>query len=275
MGTTGLRRVEQIMGTPISVQLTDPLPARRLEALAEQTFDWFREVDERFSTYKEQSEVNRFDRGELSIQDCSADLRLVVETCADLWRETDGYFDAYATGRFDPSGYVKGWSVQVASDRLLAAGCRSHWINAGGDIRARGGPRPGEPWRIGIRHPWQEDKICWVLGGNDFAIATSGTYERGFHVIDPYRGAPATELTSVTVVGTDLGRTDAYATAGVAMGQAGLRWLAELPEHEVGIITSDELCYRTDGFPVLPTEPAQRPAATRSELTGQPAPRLG
>ncbi|WP_422772990.1 FAD:protein FMN transferase [Plantactinospora sp. WMMC1484] len=275
MGTAGLRRVEQIMGTPISVQLTDPLPPRRLAALAEQTFDWFREVDERFSTYKENSEVNRFHRGELAIGDCSADLRLVVEACADLWRETDGYFDAYATGRFDPSGYVKGWSVQVASDRLLAAGCRSHWINAGGDIRARGGPRPGEPWRIGIRHPWQDDRICWTLGGNDFAIATSGTYERGFHVIDPYRGAPATALTSVTVVGTDLGRTDAYATAGVAMGQSGLRWLAELPEHEVGIITSDELCYRTDGFPVLPLDPASGPPApTHSGITDQPAPRL-
>lgn len=276
MGTAGLRRVEQIMGTPISVQLTDPLPARRLEALAEQTFGWFRDVDERFSTYKEQSEVNRLDRGELSIQDCSADLRLVIEACADLWRETDGYFDAYATGRFDPSGFVKGWSVQVASDRLLAAGCESHWINAGGDIRARGGPRPGEPWRIGIRHPWQPDKVCWVLGGTDFAIATSGTYERGFHVVDPYQGAPATGLTSVTVVGTDLGLVDAYATAGVAMGRSGLRWLAELPGHEVGIVTADEMSFRSDGFPVLPTEPTGRPAPpTRSDLMGQPTLRLG
>lgn len=276
MGAAGLRRVEQIMGTPISVQLTDPLPARRLEELAEEVFDWLREVDQRFSTYKEDSEVNRFDRGELALADCSADLRLVVEACADLWRDTDGYFDAYATGRFDPSGFVKGWSVQVASDRLLAAGCRSHWINAGGDIRAHGGPRPGEPWRIGVRHPWQPDKVCWVLGSTDFAIATSGTYERGFHVIDPYRGEPATGLTSVTVVGKDLGRADAYATAGVAMGQAGLRWLADLPGYEVGIVTSDELSFRSDGFPVLPAEPAgPRPLPGRSDLVDQPAPRIG
>ncbi|MGI5211696.1 FAD:protein FMN transferase [Plantactinospora sp. CA-290183] len=256
------------MGTPISLHLATPLPAARLAELAEEVFDWFREVDLRFSTYKEQSEVNRFDRGELSIEDSSADFRLVVDACADLWRDTDGYFDAYATGRFDPSGFVKGWSVQVASDRLLAAGCDAHWINAGGDIRARGGPRPGEPWRIGIRHPWQPDRVCWVLGGTDFAIATSGTYERGFHVVDPYRGVPATGLTSVTVVGADLGRADAYATAGVAMGVSGLRWLAALPGHEVGIVTADELCYRSDGFPVLPTEPDGRPSRPVAGSTG-------
>jgi len=276
MAAAGLRRVEQIMGGPISVQLTDPLPARRLEELAEGVFDWFREVDERFSTFKPDSEVNRFDRGDLALADASADLRLVVETCADLWRDTDGYFDAYASGRFDPSGYVKGWAVQVASDRLLAAGCRSHWINAAGDIRARGGPKPSEPWRIGVRHLWQPDKVCWVLGGTDFAIATSGTYERGFHVVDPYRGTPATGLTSVTVVGKDLGLVDAYATAGVAMGRSGLRWLADLPGHEVGIVTDDELSFRSDGLPVLPGEPVDPPPLPgRSDLVDHPAPRLG
>jgi|HigsolmetaAR206D_1030411.scaffolds.fasta_scaffold01103_10 thiamine biosynthesis lipoprotein len=269
MGTPGLRRVEQVMGTPVSVHLADPLPPRRLAALADEVFAWLREVDARFSTYRPDSEVSRFGRGELSIEDCSPDLRYVVEACADLWRETDGYFDAYATGRFDPSGFVKGWSVQVASDRLLAEGCGSHWINAGGDIRARGGPRPGESWRIGVRHPWQPDRVCWVLDVTDVAIATSGTYERGLHVIDPYRGEPAHALTSVTVVGRDLGRADAYATAGVAMGTAGLRWLADLPDHEVGIVTEEGLCYRSEGFPALPAEPG--PRGVHAEPSAWPA----
>ncbi|MFC7547462.1 FAD:protein FMN transferase [Plantactinospora sp. GCM10030261] len=247
------------MGTAVSVQLSDPLPADRLADLAEQTFDWLREVDRRFSTYREDSEVNRFHRGELSIAECSADLRAVVDTCADLWGRTDGYFDAYATGRFDPSGYVKGWSVQVASDRLLAAGCAAHWINAGGDIRARGGPRPGEPWRIGIRHPVEPDRVTWVLAVTDLAIATSGTYERGRHVIDPRTGQPATGLSSVTVVGPDLGAADAYATAALAMGHAGLRWLADLPGYAGGVITDDLTAYTSSGLPVMDTKPG-RPA---------------
>lgn len=185
----GLRRVEQIMGTAISLDLADDLPAATLHELAEETFGWLREVDARFSTYREDSEVRRFDRGELPLAEASADLRLVLERCADLWGATDGFFDAYVTGRLDPSGYVKGWSAQVASDRLLAAGAANHCVNAGGDVRVRGHSATGGPWRIGVRHPWDPSATCLVLTGTDLAVATSGVYERGEHVLDP-AGAP-------------------------------------------------------------------------------------
>ncbi|PWU47226.1 thiamine biosynthesis protein [Micromonospora globispora] len=235
------------MGTAISLDLADDLPAATLHALAEETFAWLRAVDARFSTYREDSEVCRLDRGELPLAEASADLRAVVERCADLWRETDGYFDAYATGRLDPSGYVKGWSAQVASDRLLAAGAVNHCLNAGGDVRVRGLSASGEPWRIGVRHPWDPTAICLVLSGTDLAVATSGVYERGEHVLDPRRGAPARGLRSVTVVGPDLGVADAYATAAVAMGPAGIGWLDRLPGHRHAVVTDDaRLLHSTD-----------------------------
>jgi FAD:protein FMN transferase len=246
----GYRRVEQVMGTAISLHLADELPPERLERLADDTFTWLREVDARFSTYKEDSEVNRLDRRELSAESASADLRAVLDACADLWRETDGYFDAYATGRLDPSGYVKGWSVEVASARLADAGSVHHCLNAGGDVRTRGRPGPGEDWRIGIRHPWEADKLAWVIAGTDLAVATSGTYERGHHVIDPHRGVPATALRAVTVTGPDLAIADAYATAALAMGLAGLDWLAGLRGYESGAVTEDGQAFRSAGFPL-------------------------
>ena len=136
-----LRRSTPVMGTVATVEIADPLDDA--DRLVEAVFDWLREVDARFSTYRPDSEVNRLDRGELRTEDCSDDLRHVLDRCTELWQETSGYFDAYATGRFDPSGYVKGWSVQVASDRLYAAGAKNHCVNAGGDVRVRGNPRPG------------------------------------------------------------------------------------------------------------------------------------
>jgi thiamine biosynthesis lipoprotein len=166
-------------------------------------------------------------------------------------RATDGYFDVYATGRLDPSGYVKGWSVQVASDRLVAAGAANHCLNAGGDVCTRGRPESGREWRTGIRHPFDAHGVCWVLTGTDLAIATSGTYERGFHVIDPHRGEPARALRSVTVVGPDLGIADAYATAALTMGQPGLDWLARLDGYESGVVTEDGLAYRSAGLPAV------------------------
>lgn len=237
-------RVEQIMGTAISVEIVgDP-------ALADIAFAWFREVDERFSTYKHGSEVNRLDRGEITVDGCSDDLRHVLAETTRLWSETDGYFDVYATGRLDPSGFVKGWSAQVASDRLVAAGAADHCLNAGGDVRLRGGPEPGSPWRVGITHPSEPGKLAWILEGTDLAVATSGTYERGFHVIDPISGVPAKALRSVTVTGSDLGRADAFATAAIAMGRKGLDWLGGLAGYESAVVTCEGEAFRSDGLPV-------------------------
>jgi thiamine biosynthesis lipoprotein len=251
----GLLRVEQIMGTAIGVHVTDPLPDTTRARLIEEVFDWLRLVDVRFSTYRPDSEVCRLQRGELRPEDGSESLRYVLDACARLWQETDGYFDAQATGRLDPSGFVKGWSVQVASDRLAAAGSVNHCVNAGGDVRVRGEREPGRPWRVGIRHPFEAQQVCRVLAGTDLAVATSGIYERGNHVVDPYTGRPAGELVSVTVVGTDLGTADAYATAALAMGEAGLRWLDRLDGHEWLVVTADRRLFRSAGLPDADGDP--------------------
>jgi thiamine biosynthesis lipoprotein len=248
----GVRRVEQIMGTAISLDLRPGrLDRDELERLAGAAFTWFREVDARFSTYRDDSEVSRLDRGELAAEAYSPDLRHVLEVCASAWQSTGGYFDAYASGHFDPSGYVKGWSAQVASDRLHAAGAVDHCVNAGGDVRVRGERAPGKPWRIGILHPWQAHKLAWVLTGTDLAIATSGTYERGAHVLDPYTGEPATALRSVTVVGTDLGLADAYSTAALAMGERARTWLAGLSGYSSAVVTQDGRAFRSADLPAL------------------------
>lgn len=226
------------MGTAISVDAAT-------DAMAEDVFAWLREVDERFSTYKPDSEVNRLDRGELSAGECSPPLRHVLDECARLWQVTGGYFDAYATGRLDPSGYVKGWSVQVASDRLVAAGSASHCINAGGDVCVRG------RWRVGVQHPWERMKVAWIVDAVDTAVATSGVYERGAHVVNPFTGKGAADLASVTVVGPDLALADAYATAAVAMGRKALDWLASLEGYESAVITSGGDAFTSPGLPLL------------------------
>ncbi|WP_250038435.1 FAD:protein FMN transferase [Paractinoplanes maris] len=239
------------MGTTVSIELGDDRPEAELRGLIAGVCDWLHEVDARFSTYKADSEVSRFGRRELRLEDASADLRHVLEACADLWRDTDGYFDAYASGALDPSGYVKGWSVEVAAARLLAAGSHDHYINAGGDIRMRGNHPDGGPWRVGIRHPWEADKVSWVLALHDGAVATSGTYERGDHIVNPRTGRPAEGLRSVTVVGPDLSVADAYATAALAMGEAGIAWLAKRSADGYGsaVVTDDGRAFSSANLP--------------------------
>jgi thiamine biosynthesis lipoprotein len=248
-----LRHSEDVMGTVATVEIRSPGAAG--PRLLADAFAWLHEVDRRFSTYRSDSEVSRFDRGEVTLAECSPDLRFVLDECAELWRRTDGYFDCYATGRLDPSGYVKGWAVQTASERLTAAGAANHYVDTGGDIQARGRPAPDREWVIGVRHPWIRDKVCWVLSGTDIAVATSGTYERGAHVVNPRSGLPAWHIRAVTVVGRDLALADAYATTALAMGNAALGWLSQLDGHSAGLVLADGTSYVSPGLPLAdPTE---------------------
>ena len=243
------RRSTPVMGTVATVEVVDSIVDA--DRLIDEVFAWFHAVDERFSTYRADSEVSRLGRGDLRADACSADLVHVLDRCTQLWEETGGYFDAYATGRFDPSGYVKGWSVQRASELLSASGAANHLVDVGGDIQTRGRPAPDARWEIGIRHPFDGTKGCWVIAGTDLAVATSGTYERGYHVVNPLTGGLARALRSVTVVGHDMGTTDGYATAALAMGMAALTWLAGLDGYSAGVVTADGECYSSDDLPVL------------------------
>src|SRR3954447_4664417 len=140
--------VRHIMGMPIGI---DARAAREVDV--EAAFDWLREVDATFSTYREDSDISRLDRGELTLADCRPEVDEVLTRCAELARVTRGYFSVRPAGRLDPSGLVKGWAVAGAAARLARAGARRFCINAGGDVVACGRPAPDRRWRVGIRHP--------------------------------------------------------------------------------------------------------------------------
>ena len=226
------------MGIPIGIDVRDPQPVD-----TEPAFAWLHEVDAIFSTYREDSEISRLDRGELLLGDCRPEVDEVLSECMRLERLTGGAFSARPAGRLDPSGYVKGWAVARASEVLERAGARDFCINAGGDVITRGGP-----WRVGIRHPVERDRLAAVLTVADLAVATSGEYERGAHILDPHTGEPPTELLSVTIVGPDLALADAYATAAFAMGPNGPEWTATLAGYDAMCVTGDHRVLSTPGF---------------------------
>jgi thiamine biosynthesis lipoprotein len=144
---------------------------------------------------------------------------------------------------------VKGWAVERAAELLTSRGVPNSCINAGGDIALRGEYEPGRPWRIGIRHPDDPMALAFVLERTGpIGIATSATYERGAHIIDPRDGLPATPVASATVVGRDLAEADAHATTVFVMGVEGLTWLLEHTDHEGYVITHDGRTYATPGF---------------------------
>jgi thiamine biosynthesis lipoprotein len=236
------------MGMPIVVDVRDDVD----DAVLDELFGWFREVDERFSTYKEGSDISRLNRGELHIRDCHPDVRWVLARCDELRELTGGFFDARYESllQVDPSGLVKGWSVDRGGELVEDRGVANYSINAGGDIRLRGAALPEPAWRTGIQHPLMSDRIAAVVESNDLALATSGTYVRGEHIVDPHTRQPPEGLLSVSIAGPDLATADAFATAAFAMGEAGVGWVTTLHPYEAYVIVADERAFSTPGFPL-------------------------
>lgn len=221
-------RVEHVMGTTVSIDVREPAVA---ESALDDAVAWFHDVDRRFSPFRSASEVSRVRDGRLSFEDASADVRAMFTLADELRVRTDGFFDPRAfrgDGRPDPTGVVKGWAVDEAIAQLRLAGARNVQVIAGGDLVAVGEPEPGRAWRIGIRHPDDPAGVAAILAVRDLAVATSGLYERGAHIVDPHTGSVPTALRSMTVIGPNLALADAYATAAFAMGEAGVGWIAGL-----------------------------------------------
>jgi thiamine biosynthesis lipoprotein len=162
---------------------------------------------------------------------------------------TDGYFSATANGHLDPSGLVKGWAVERISDLLSEAGSHHHVVNGGGDIQTVGTTRAGSPWRVGIADPFDRNQTLTTVAVSGLGVATSGTAERGHHVINPRTGRPALHLASVTVISPGITRADVLATTAVARGLDALEWLDSVPGIAALVVSANGEVAATPNWP--------------------------
>jgi thiamine biosynthesis lipoprotein len=249
------RHVESVMGTVVSFDLRSAIPDSALEEACR----WLHTVDAVFSTYRADSEICRLSRGELRIEDCRPEVAEVLELCETYRQLSDGHFSATAAGKLDPSAVVKGWAVEQASAILVRAGSQRHAICGGGDIQLVGGSAE-VPWQVGIVDPFDPTQVLTVISVTSGAVATSGTTQRGAHIVNPRTGRPATDLASVSVVGDRLTHVDALATAALAMGNRSREWLGSLPDVEAYIVTADGRQWATGGFAASGVRPGLLPA---------------
>jgi len=246
-----LRHTEEVMGTVVSFAVhpgtLDELAARRAIRRACATLH---RADTVFSTWKHESPLSRLRRGEITVGDAPAEVGEVLQSCSYAREVSGGWFDPWAMpGGVDPTGLVKGWAAQRALADLESAGVEAAMVNAGGDVIVSGEPEPGRPWRVGIRHPFDGSRCICVITATG-AVATSGTYERGPHVLDPHTGRPTGAAVSATVVGPDLALADALATGLLAAGEAGLANVARLPGYSAMVVGGDGNPITTDDFPL-------------------------
>lgn len=225
-----------IWGTVVTFDVRDPLIRGVDSALVEdaiaQAHMWLREVDEKFSPYKETSLTSRYRQGEPTSDPL---FEQVLAACQELKEQTAGAFDPWSVPQgFDPSAYVKGWAADLAARGLSQQGLSHFQINAGGDVVVRGGRDIDTPWRIGIVNPHNPAQSVLTVKISSGAIATSGHYERGHHIV----GATAD---SATVIGPDAGVADALSTALMVLGTQGLDLIAQRDGYSGMVIAGSQM----------------------------------
>lgn len=241
-----MKDVRLIMGMPIEVEIVGAGAKPALEA----AFAYLVSVDERFSTYKEGSEISQINRGEIALVDMSDEMREVFALSQQTTQETLGYFNIRRPdGTIDPSGLVKGWAIRNAAELIRKAGFTDYFVNAGGDIAMSGTNSLGEEWSVGIRNPFVKGEIVKVVYPRGKGIATSGSYIRGDHIYNPHAPAEAlSDVVSLTVIGPDVYEADRFATAAFAMGKKGVEFIERLPGFEAYMIDANGVATMTSGF---------------------------
>lgn len=240
------------MGTVFVFQIEDEISDFELGRLCESAMEIIQDADDRFSLYREDSELSKLKNNALSWANSSPQQQLIKSMTA-FWRDqTQGFFDAKIEDDYDPSGIVKTWAAQNAINFLMANGISRFTLNAGGDIYLTGNFQNGILGRVGvsklvsIAHQDSGAALILDLNHTDFrAVCTSGITERGEHI-----WGSSEEFVQATVIGPDLVEADVWATALISGGQSALAVLSnQSPKmHALAFTKSGEMLTSKDFY---------------------------
>ena len=191
---------------------------------------YLQNVEEKFSPFLSESLVSRHtDIGE-ELQDDFFDIEYqeVYSRSIIAKKETHGLFDPFFDGKYNPTGFVKGWAIENAfmkyikpliDNNILEAGA----INGAGDMQVVTRLDSNFSWKIGIENPEDKEKIIAKYSIRNGAVATSGLSKKGQHI----KSDNDINHIQVTVVGTYLSDVDVLATAGVVANEKIWREIVE------------------------------------------------
>lgn len=239
-----MKKMYSVMGMTAVVEIADK--KIRPEDIAE-IFQFLESIDQKFSTFKKTSEVEKINRGEVLEKNYSKEMKTILTLCKKTKAETNGFFNAYYKNRLDPSGIVKGYAITQASKMLSKKGYKNFYVEIGGDIDIRGTNSKNMPWRVGIQHPLEKNQIIKVLSLKNCGIATSGSYVKGAHIYSK-KGKPTSEVASVTVIGRNALEADRIATAAYAMGEDGISFIESQKNLEGYQVNKFGIATYTSGF---------------------------
>jgi len=220
------------MGTAFSLAILGASPTATEELIAAIKEDFAR-IESWLSVLRPDSEIYQWQHGHLRDAQLSMEIREVMADCNLAEELTGGLFSAQHADKYDPTCYVKGWTLSRASRRLDDAGIDSYYLNGAGNVIARGNGPDGKPWRLGVTHPYHPGELAAMItapagDGRPLAIATSCAGECGSHgCADDWLPGNST----VTVVGHQIALVNMASIAALAAGRQGSDGSSQLVRH--------------------------------------------
>ncbi len=155
----------------------------------------------------------------------------------------------------DLGGIAKGYAIDRGSTVLREKGITNFILNAGGDLYVSGMKDDSTEWRVGIKHPRRTNDLAGAFNLKDYAVATSGDYERFkiingkryHHILNPATGYPGRLSESSTIIAPTAEEADATATYVFLLG-----WKKALSDKQLDypclIIASDGSIHYNEVF---------------------------
>ena len=219
----------ETMGTMVSIRIADAEFGEHSTddsaiAVLNEIEHEFARLNEKYSLYRDDSEISAVARGDISLADASEELREEYARALE-WREkTDGAFTPHRPdGIIDLSGTIKAVAIDSTAKLLTDAGFVNFSVNVGGDLTTSGNQAADESgWITGIVDPQDRDTVIAAVRLNaEFpAMATSGSVERGEHIW--LRPETTKDFVQATVIAQDIITADVLATAIISGGQTSL-----------------------------------------------------
>jgi thiamine biosynthesis lipoprotein len=269
-----------VFGSNYKIKYTGPLNQSQLEKDLE---IFFKEFNQEYSTYQEDSTVSQFNRLP-SNQKLNVSKRFIqmLNLAKRFYEETQHFFDptlaplikawGFGGGKFkikpspktikaarelvgfhlihwdektqqvwkikngvslDLNAFAPGWAADLLGKYFISKGVSHFLIDISGELLAKGMKSENAPWLIGIERPNEvfTGETQLILPLHDQGISTSGNYRQFFldkgvkrsHLIDPRLGTPIkNEVCSATVISSTAASADAWSTALMILGEAGL-----------------------------------------------------
>jgi thiamine biosynthesis lipoprotein len=251
-----------------------------LRAAGEEALNEIAELERLLSRFRSDSDIGRINRF-AALESVRVDARTfrLLQQAKRLWEATEGAFDITlgtwrhsqkATSladaifldeaamtvrladegvRLDLGGIGKGYALERAANLLRLSGVESAFLHSGtSSVFAFGCDQNGEPWRVAIAHPVNDEPIATVtLSGCGLSVSAT-TPAEGRRTVDPQTGEPVRRTLLAAVVLPSPTEAEAWSTALLVSGEKGLTlFQRQCPTGWALVVRSDGQIERWEG----------------------------